>query len=95
MRYWLVLLLAVFCFSLSASSQTAEELVNKNIEAKGGMDKIKAIKTWRMTGKLIAGGITATSGQENMRPNLVRETGDELQDKTRRDDVLVFRIRKR
>ena len=67
-------LLAVFCFNLSASSQTAEELVNKNIEAKGGMDKIKAIKTWRMTGKLIGGGITATAGQENMRPNLVRET---------------------
>jgi hypothetical protein len=74
MRYWLVLLLAVFCLSLSASSQTAEELINKNIEAKGGMDKIKAIKTWRMTGKLIGGGITATAGQENMRPNLVRET---------------------
>ena len=53
MRRWLVLLLAVFCFNLSASSQTAEELVNKNIEAKGGMDKIKAIKTLRMTGKLI------------------------------------------
>jgi hypothetical protein len=74
MRYWLVLSLAVFCFNLPASSQTAEDLVNKNIEAKGGMDKIKAIKTWRMTGKLIAGGITATAGQENMRPNLVRET---------------------
>lgn len=74
MRYWLVLLLAVLCFNLSASSQTAEELVNKNIEAKGGMDKIKAVKTWRMTGKLIGGGITATTGQENMRPNLVRET---------------------
>jgi len=43
MRYWLVLVLAVFCFSLSASSQTAEELVNKNIEAKGGMNKIEAI----------------------------------------------------
>ena len=28
-------------------------------------------------------------------PNLVRETGDELQHKARRDDVLVFRIRKR
>jgi hypothetical protein len=74
MRYWLVLLLAVFSFNLSASSQTAEELVNKNIEAKGGIDKIKAVKSWRMTGKLIGGGITATSGQENMRPNLVRET---------------------
>jgi len=74
MRYWLVLLLAVLSLNLSASSQTAEELVNKNIEAKGGLDKIKAVKTWRMTGKLIGGGITAMSGQENMRPNLVRET---------------------
>jgi hypothetical protein len=74
MRYWLILLLAVFCFNLSALSQTAEELVNKNIEAKGGMDKIKAAKTRRMTGKLIGGGIVATAGQENMRPNLVRET---------------------
>jgi hypothetical protein len=74
MRYWLVLLLAVFCFNLAAFSQTAEELVNKNIEAKGGMDKIKAAKTRRMTGKLIGGGIVATAGQENMRPNLVRET---------------------
>ena len=74
MRYWLVVLLAVVCFNLHANSQTAEELVNKNIEAKGGMDKIKAIKTWRMTGQLIVSGITATQGQENMRPNLVRET---------------------
>ncbi len=74
MRYWLVLLLAVFCFNPSASSQTADELVNKNIEAKGGMDKIKAVKTRRMTGKMIGGGIVAATGQENMRPNLVRET---------------------
>src|SRR5580704_13619839 len=74
MRYGVVLLLAVFCFNLSSFSQTADELVNKNIEAKGGMDKIKAAKTKRMTGKLIGGGIVATAGQENMRPNLVRET---------------------
>jgi hypothetical protein len=74
MRYRLILLLAVVGFNLSASSQTAEELVNKNIEAKGGIDKIKSVKTWRMTAKLIAGGITATTGQENMRPNLVRES---------------------
>jgi hypothetical protein len=74
MRYWLVVSLAVLCFNLSASSQTADELVNKNIEAKGGMDKIRAVKTWRMTAKLIGGGITGAVGQENMRPNLVRET---------------------
>ena len=27
-------------------------------------------------------------------PNLVRETGDILEENTRRDDVLIFRIRK-
>ncbi len=27
-------------------------------------------------------------------PNLVRETGDVLEENTRRDDVLIFRIRK-
>ena len=74
MRYWLVSLLAVVCFSLSAFSQTADELVNKNIEAKGGVDKIKAIKSLRMSGSVIGGGITATATQENVRPNLVRET---------------------
>jgi len=75
MRNCLVILLAVFCCSLVTFSQTADELINKNIEAKGGMDKIQAIKTLRMTGKLVAvGGFTGATGQENMRPNLVRET---------------------
>jgi len=75
MRHCVVVLLAVLCLSLGASSQTADELINKNIEAKGGMEKIQAIKTLRMTGKLVAvGGFTGMIGQENMRPNLVRET---------------------
>jgi len=66
---------AVLCLSLFALSQTAEELVNKNIEAKGGMDKIQAVKSLRMTGKAVfPGGFVASVGQENMRPNLVRET---------------------
>src|SRR5579871_3170454 len=74
MRYCLVFFLAIFCFNLSASSQTADDLVNKNIEAKGGIEKIKAANTRRMAGKMIGGGIVAAVGQENMRPNLVRET---------------------
>lgn len=75
MRHYLCLAMAVFCLSVFAVSQTADELVNKNIEAKGGIDKIKAIKTVRMTGKAVfPGGFTASSGQENMRPNLLRET---------------------
>lgn len=75
MRYCLFLLLAVLCFNLFSLSQTADELVNKNIEAKGGRDKIKAVKTVRMTGKAVfPGGFVAMAGQENMRPDLLRET---------------------
>jgi len=75
MRQSLILLSAVLCCSLLASSQTADELISKNIQAKGGMDAIKAIKTIRMAGRLDAGGgFTARVGQENMRPNLLRET---------------------
>lgn len=75
MRHWIVVSLAVSFLSVCALSQTADELVQKNIDAKGGMEKVKAIKTFRVTGKLTAGGgFTGTIGQENMRPNLVRET---------------------
>src|SRR5438552_8052029 len=69
------LVVFLLLFSSFAFSQTADELIAKNIQAKGGMDKIKAIKTVRMTGKLdAAGGFTGLIGQENMRPNQVRET---------------------
>src|SRR6266567_7069548 len=75
MRQFLILLFAVLCCSVFASSQTADELISKNIQAKGGMDAIKAIKSVRMAGRLdAAGGFTGRVGQENMRPNLVRET---------------------
>jgi len=75
MRNYLIALIAIFALGLAASSQTVEELIQRNIEAKGGMEKVKAIKTVRLTGKLdAAGGFTAVVSQENKRPNLVRET---------------------
>jgi hypothetical protein len=74
MRYALTVLIAVCCFGAFSHSQTADELIAKNIEARGGMEKMKAIKTFRMTGKFEGGGgFTASIGQENQRPNLVRE----------------------
>lgn len=75
MRHAVILFGALGCLSIFGQAQTAEELVNKNVQAHGGIDKIKAIKSIRMTGKLTGGGgFTATQGQENQRPNLVRET---------------------
>src|ERR1700693_5407688 len=75
MRHAVIVLVAVSCLSVLAYAQNAEELVNKNIQAKGGIEKIKAIKSIRLTGKLNGGGgFTAATLQENERPNLVRET---------------------
>lgn len=75
MRHAVIVLVAVSCLSVFSLSQTAEELVNKNIQAKGGIDKIRAIHSVRITGKLNGGGgFTAATMQENLRPNLVRET---------------------
>ncbi len=75
MRHAVIVLVAVSCLSLPIHAQTAEELVSRNIQAKGGMDKIKAVNSMRMTGRFEAGGgFTGGVGQENQRPNLVRQT---------------------
>jgi hypothetical protein len=75
MRHAVIALLAVCCFGVISHSQTADELVAKNIEARGGMERMKAVKTLRIKGKFEGGGgFTASVGQENARPNLVRET---------------------
>ncbi len=52
---------AVFALALlvcagSACAATADELIAKSITARGGMDKLQAIKTLKMEGQLIAGG---------------------------------------
>jgi hypothetical protein len=75
MRHTVIVLAAISCLSVLAYGQTAEELVNKNIQAKGGIEKIKAIKAVRIKGKLnVGGGLIAATLQENERPNLIRET---------------------
>jgi hypothetical protein len=75
MRHAFTVLFGVCCLGIFSYSQTADELIAKNIQARGGMEKIKAIKTMRVTGKFEGGGgFTASVGQENQRPNLLRET---------------------
>jgi hypothetical protein len=57
-----------------ASAQTAEELVARNLEAKGGVDKIKAIQTLRTRGRLNQGNFMVQIGQEQKRPDKLRGT---------------------
>jgi hypothetical protein len=77
MRHALILLIVVCCSASLARSQspeTAEKLVSKNIQAKGGIEKIKAIKTYRQSGKVnLGGGVIALDTQEHVRPNLIRD----------------------
>jgi outer membrane lipoprotein-sorting protein len=71
-----VLLTILFGIGLSglATAQTADELVAKNLHAKGGIEKIKAIQSLRMTGKMQqGGGFTAEVSSTALAPNLLRE----------------------
>ena len=55
---------SVVCLmSMSALAQTADELVAKNLQARGGLEKIKAITSLRMAGRFEAGGFKAAVGQ--------------------------------
>ena len=75
MRHALIVLICVCSFGVLSYSQTADEIVAKNIEARGGIQKIHAIQNIRMTGRFEGGGgFTASVGQENQRPNLIRQT---------------------
>jgi len=74
MRKLLGLALGIVCCSALLTAQSAEELVAKNAQAKGGMDKIKAIKSLRMLGTLQQQGFRAQVGQDAAAPDLLRQT---------------------
>jgi hypothetical protein len=64
---------AVCLFAAGASAQTVDEIIARNIQAHGGLEKLEAVKTIRITGKFDAGGFRANFLQENKRPDKVRE----------------------
>ena len=56
-----------------AQAQTADEIVAKYVQARGGMDKLKAVKSVRMTGKMMMGpGMEAPMVLEIQRPDKMR-----------------------
>ena len=73
MRYLLSLALLLGCGSTVVSAQTAEELVAKNTQAKGGMEKIKATKSLRMRGTMMQDAFRAQVGQDAKAPDLLRQ----------------------
>ena len=69
-----VALVAPAGFAQEQKSFTIDELVAKNIEAKGGADALHALQSLRLTGKLLVnqGQIEALSVQTKKRPGEVR-----------------------
>jgi outer membrane lipoprotein-sorting protein len=65
--------LAIPLFCVTASAQTADEIVNKSIEARGGREKLKAVNSVVMTGTATVGpGITAPATLTVRRPSSFR-----------------------
>lgn len=68
-----LLLGAVAVAAGAQGPQTVDELIARNIEARGGMEKIKTVKSLRMTGKMVPGpGAEASFTTELARPDKVR-----------------------
>jgi outer membrane lipoprotein-sorting protein len=73
MRTALLMCAVMAFFAVSASAQTADEIVGKYVQAIGGKEKVLAIQSVRSTGKLTGGGgFEAVIVNENKRPGMVR-----------------------
>src|SRR3984885_3480169 len=72
-RNLLTLACAIFLSGIALHAQTVDEIIAKNVQAHGGMEKLKAVQTLRMRGKFEAGSFRAGFMQENKRPDRVRE----------------------
>ena len=69
-----VLALALLACAGCAWAVTADDLVAKNVAARGGMDKLQAIKTLELRGQLIAGGgFRLAYSEVYKRPGKIRE----------------------
>ncbi|HEV7426096.1 MAG TPA: hypothetical protein VGQ46_06980 [Thermoanaerobaculia bacterium] len=68
----LLLSLCAVLLTVSAFGQTADELLDKNLKAMGGKDKLKAIQSMRMTGKMKMGPMEAPITIVKARPSEMR-----------------------
>jgi outer membrane lipoprotein-sorting protein len=59
--------------AVPAAAQTVDDVLAKNADAKGGLARMKAVKTMRATGKVTIGpGMEAPITLDQKRPNMVR-----------------------
>jgi len=72
-KFFLVVLALLIALPLVAQDLTVDQVIAKNIEARGGMAKLKAVKTLKATGKMMVGpGIEAPVTIYQSRPDQMR-----------------------
>jgi len=72
LRLTSTILLLISAISL-CQAQAADELIAKNLAARGGAEKLRAIQTMVMTGTIGFGGTTSPITVKVRRPNQIRE----------------------
>ena len=72
MRRFTFITVTAVLFSLSLSAQTVDEIIAKTITAQGGMTKLKALQSIRLTGDFETGGMQAGFTQVYKRPMKMR-----------------------
>jgi outer membrane lipoprotein-sorting protein len=66
-----VALAGFVCATLQA--QTVDEIIAKNIQARGGIEKLRSLETLRQTARYTQGSLQATVVLENKRPSYYRQ----------------------
>src|SRR5687767_5217580 len=63
----------LFLLAANANAITVEELIAKNIQARGGLERIKAVKSIRATGTVRFGSVDAFITHMVKRPRMLRD----------------------
>jgi outer membrane lipoprotein-sorting protein len=69
----LILSVVVLASPAASAAQSVDELVQKNLQARGGADRLRAVTTVKMTGRAAAQGEESPIVIYLKRPNLVRQ----------------------
>jgi len=72
MRRLMLFTSVLMVFSAVLSAQTVDELIAKSAAARGGLDKLKAVTSSRLTGNFAAGPMQAGFVEVTKRPNRLR-----------------------
>src|SRR5260370_621908 len=72
-RFLLPVLAAFVSLATGVSAQSVDAVIAKNAQARGGLEKLKAVRSLRTTVKFSEGSFRAEFRQENKRPGKVRE----------------------